>query len=232
MSSHLHSSAWRWTILVVAGLGLLSTAACGSSGGPTTASGPSLSSTTASASDPGTSPVPLSTSASASDTAPAVTIAPGATPTTDQLKALLIDASAVPGDTFTRVSATQFDRNPAVGIESLFRNTAGSRSLTDIVLNFPTEAGAQTAVAAEEKPSVGAASLKPGYTESDVPVGDSAHLFAGADANGPATLIVFREGRFVVTMEFNSLASSDPVPASVVSEVALLQDQRIHTSSS
>lgn len=220
----------RLPLALVAALGLLATAACGSSGG----SVPKASDTTTSvAKTPSTSASSSGFPASATPTVASSSGTPiVGTPTLDQLKAELIDPSVIPGDTFTLLRATQFNSGPGVGVEGLFQNGADSRALSDIVIYFPTAAQANAAFGAEAKPSLGGKSLKPGFTNLSVAVGDQGHLFAGTDTGGgPATLVVFQEGNYVVTMDLHSVDENDSIPNDVATAVAEAQDVKVKAAS-
>jgi hypothetical protein len=208
----------RFGVATLAAIGVLTAAACSSSGGKGSAGG-----TTSSASSP----------ASSSSTSPSATSSGSSkTPTTDDLTATLINPAdiAVPGDTFTLKTADPVsDASPAVGVDGEFANAAGTRKLTDVLLWFPTDSDADTALTSEL--AAGKQQIVTGLVDTPLTVGSGGHMYQGADADGPATIVLFQEGNYVVTLEFNSTTAGDDIPAALATSVATAQDSKVKAAS-
>lgn len=187
-------------------------AACSSSGGKpsTNTSGSSSSNSQSSSSSSGSG----STSA----------------PSADDLTFTLINPADIPGDTFTLKSSDPVsDAAPAVGVDGEFANADGSRKVTDALIWFPSASGAATALAAEL--TAGKQQIVSGLTDNALSVGTGGRIYQGNDASGPATIILFQEGNYVVTLEFNATAAGDAIPANLATGVATAQDSKIKAAS-
>lgn len=197
------STGARSATALAATLALLSAAACTSSGAkkpsPSTSSSPSGSQSTSSGS--------------------------ARTPSQADLTATLIGGGDIPGDTFTLGNATPVAQSGAVGIDGAFSNSDGSRQLADVLIHFPTAQAALTALAAE-KTSVHT-EIKSHLTSADSPVGTNGKIFTGAGGTGPIAILVYAEGNYVVTLEFQSKSATDSIPTSVVNQVGAAQDSKV-----
>jgi hypothetical protein len=144
----------------------------------------------------------------------------------------LINPADIPADTFTLKSADPISQSGAVGVDGEFANADGSRTVTDVVVWFPTDSEADTALTAEQTSAAG--QLKAGGTHSQITLGGSsgtpADLYAGNDAHGAATIILFQDGNYVVTLEFNS-KTGDDIPAALATGVATAQDTKVAAAS-
>jgi hypothetical protein len=197
----------RSATALLATAGLLTSAACTSSGGkkPT----------------PSTSSTPTGTTSTSSGTA--------STPSQDQLTATLIGGGDIPGDTFKLNTTSPIAQSGAVGVAGQFSNPDASRQLTDILIHFPTSGDAATALAAEKGSAVTA--ITSGLSTSDSSVGTGGKIFAGTGPTGPVSVLVFVEGNYVVTLEFQSKSASDSVPTSIVNQVGAAQDSKVKAAS-
>jgi hypothetical protein len=204
----------RFGVASVAAIGVLTAAACSSSGGKADSG-----STPGGGTSSSSSPSPTSSGS-------------GHTPTTAGLTNTLINPAdiAVPGDTFTLKSADAVtDESPAVGVDGEFANAAGTRNVTDVLVWFPTDSDADTALTAEL--AAGRGQIVSGLVDTPLAVGSGGHMFQGADADGPATIVLFQEGNYVVTLEFNSTTAGDNIPAALATSVATAQDSKVKAAS-
>jgi hypothetical protein len=203
----------RYSAAAIATIGLLASAACSSSGG--------------SKSTPKSTP--KSTDSSTSSSAAKGGAHSGSAPTNDELTATLIGGGDIPGDTFTLHDATAAPQGGGTaGIVGSFTNKDASRTVTDILVWFPTAAAAATATAAEQK-AVGG-EITGSLTDAKLDVGTGGHLYTGTTDQGLAAVALYQEGNYVVTQEFDSKAG-DTIPASVVTQVAQAQDSKVKAAS-
>jgi len=209
MNERITQSCLRYGVTGLAAVGVLAAAACSSSGG-----GKPSASTTSRSSSSSTSTAPSSPSPSG-----------GTAPSDLDLTSTLINPADIPGGTFTLKSADPINQAPAVGVDGEFSNADGSRTVTDVLVWFPTDSDTDTALTAEQ--AAAAHQITGGLTDAPIEVGVGGHIYSGTTANGPATIIVFQEANYVVTLEFNSKAASDAIPANLATGVATAQDTKV-----
>ncbi|CQD11698.1 hypothetical protein BN1232_02193 [Mycobacterium lentiflavum] len=186
---------------------------CGSDKSSNPSSSSSKSSTTSSSAASSSSAAPTSTSAAAQD-----------------YSNLLLKATdiVVPGDSFTGPKTRQLT-DPAPGIEGVFTNQAGSRSVVDSLLVYPDPGAADkdrdSLTKSYTDPQSGA--IK-GGTPAPVDVGVGGTIVSGpsADGNKAKTSVIFGEGKVVALIEFEG-APNDPVPPEIALDVARKQDAAI-----
>lgn len=179
------------------------------SSSPSSSKSPTLTSSAAS------SPTPTSTSASAQPS---------------DYSNLLIKSTdiVVPGDSFTGPKTRQLT-DPAPGIEGVFTNQAGSRSIIDSLLVYPDPGTADkdrdSLTKSYTDPQNGA--IKGGTTApADVGVGGTMVSGPSPDGSKAKTSVIFGEGKIVALVEFES-APNDPVPPEIALDVARKQDAAI-----
>jgi hypothetical protein len=167
-----------------------------------------------------------SSSSAASSTSAATTSSSAAAQPSD-FSNLLIKATdiVVPGDSFNPPKTRQLT-DPAPGIEGVFTNQAGSRSIVDSLLVYPDPAAADkdrdSLTKSYTDPQSGA--IK-GGTPAPVDVGTGGTIVSGPSADGAKakTSVIFGEGKVVTLIEFES-APNDPVPPEIALDVARKQD--------
>lgn len=202
----------RYGATALAAAGLLATAACSSSG-----SKPSTSNTTSKSS---------TSSSSSSSTASS---APAKTPSQQQLSFDLIGGDSIPGDTFKLHDTQPLSQGGATGIIGSFANADATRTVSDILVYFPTAAAAATATSAGEGAVSG--EITKGLKDAAAPgVGSLGHLYQGQTDQGEATLLLFQEGNYLCTIEFDSKAG-DPIPAALATQVGQAQDSKLKAAS-
>jgi hypothetical protein len=170
-----------------------------------------------------------STSSAASSSSAAPTSSSGAAQPSDYSN-LLIKATdiVVPGDSFNGPKTRQLT-DPAPGIEGVFTNQAGSRSVIDSLLVYPDPGAAD-----KDRDSLTKSYVDPqngaikGGTPAPADVGVGGTIISGpsADSTKAKTSVIFGEGKVVALVEFES-APNDPVPAEVALDVARKQDAAI-----
>jgi hypothetical protein len=166
-----------------------------------------------------------SSSSATSSTSAATTSSSAAQPS--DFSNLLIKATdiVVPGDSFNPPKTRQLT-DPAPGIEGVFTNQAGSRSIVDSLLVYPDPAAADkdrdSLTKSYTDPQSGA--IK-GGTPAPVDVGTGGTIVSGPSADGAKakTSVIFGEGKVVTLIEFES-APNDPVPPEIALDVARKQD--------
>jgi len=210
MKDCITQTCLRYGVTGLAAVGVLTAAACSSSGG-----GKANTSTTghSSSSSPG-STIPSSPTSSG-----------GTAPSDLDLTSTLINPADIPGDTFTLKSADPVHQAPAVGVDGEFSNADGSRLVTDVLAWFPTDTDADTALNAEY--AAAKQQITSGLTDSPLSVGSGGHIYSGTAATGAATIILFQEANYVVTLEFISKAAGDAIPANLATGVATAQDTKV-----
>jgi hypothetical protein len=167
-------------------------------------------------------------SAAASSSSAAPTSSSGAQPS--DFSNLLIKATdiVVPGDSFGPPKTRQLT-DPAPGIEGVFTNQSGSRSITDSLLVYPDPGTADkdrdSLTKSYVDPQTGA--IK-GGTPAPADVGTGGTIISGPSADGAKakTSVIFGEGKVIALVEFES-APNDPVPADIALDVARKQDAAI-----
>ena len=177
------------------------------------------------------SPSPSSSTKSSTSTSSAAppTSSSGAAQPSDYSN-LLIKATdiVVPGDSFNGPKTRQLT-DPAPGIEGVFTNQAGARTVIDSLLVYPDPGAAD-----KDRDSLTKSYVDPqnGAIKGAVPapadVGVAGTIVSGPSADGTKakTSVIFGEGKVVALVEFES-APNDPVPADVALDVARKQDAAI-----
>ncbi|WP_445160977.1 hypothetical protein ACTXG5_22985 [Mycobacterium sp. Dal123C01] len=143
---------------------------------------------------------------------------------------LLIKATdiVVPGDSFTGPKTRQLT-DPAPGIEGVFTNQAGARTVIDSLLVYPDPGAAD-----KDRDSLTKSYVDPqngaikGGTPAPADVGVGGTIISGPSADGTKakTSVIFGEGKVVALVEFES-APNDAVPPEVALDVARKQDAAI-----
>jgi hypothetical protein len=179
-------------------------------------------------SSPSSSSKSSSTSSAASSSSAATSSSAAAQPS--DYSNLLIKATdiVVPGDSFNPPKTRQLV-DPAPGIEGVFTNQAGSRSVTDSLLVYPDPGAAD-----KDRDSLTKSYIDPqngaikGATPSPADVGVGGVIISGPSADGAKakTSVIFSEGKVFALIEFES-APNDPVPPEVALDVARKQDAAI-----
>ena len=169
------------------------------------------------------------TSSAASSSSAAPTSSSGAAQPSDYSN-LLIKATdiVVPGDSFTGPKTRQLT-DPAPGIEGVFTNQAGSRTVIDSLLVYPDPVAAD-----KDRDSLTKSYVDPqngaikGGTPAPADVGTGGTIISGPSADGTKakTSVIFGEGKVVALVEFES-APNDSVPPEVALDVARKQDAAI-----
>jgi hypothetical protein len=178
-------------------------------------------------SSPSSSSKSSTSSSSATSSTSAATTSSSAAAQPSDFSNLLIKATdiVVPGDSFNPPKTRQLT-DPAPGIEGVFTNQAGSRSIVDSLLVYPDPAAADkdrdSLTKSYTDPQSGA--IK-GGTPAPVDVGTGGTIVSGPSADGAKakTSVIFGEGKVVTLIEFES-APSDPVPPEIALDVARKQD--------
>jgi hypothetical protein len=181
------------------------------------------------------SPSPSSSTKSSTSTSSA---APSSAPPTSSSAAaqpsdysnLLIKATdiVVPGDSFNGPKTRQLT-DPAPGIEGVFTNQAGARTVIDSLLVYPDPGAAD-----KDRDSLTKSYVDPqngaikGGTPAPADVGVGGTIISGPSADGTKakTSVIFGEGKVVALVEFES-APNDAVPPEVALDVARKQDAAI-----
>ena len=143
---------------------------------------------------------------------------------------MLIKATdiVVPGDSFNGPKTRQLT-DPAPGIEGVFTNQAGSRTVIDSLLVYPDPGAAD-----KDRDSLTKSYVDPqngaikGGTPAPADVGIGGTIISGPSADGTKakTSVIFGEGKVVALVEFES-APNDSVPPEVALDVARKQDAAI-----
>jgi hypothetical protein len=164
-----------------------------------------------------------SASPSSSSSKPATSSA-SAQPT--DYTSLLIKASdiQVPGDTFT-MQQPQINPNGKPGVAASFANQDGTRQIGDTILVLPSASDAAGSLDAT-KTAAGVA-VSGGTTQpADVGTGGTTITGNSPDGSKAVTILLFTEGKSIVTLEFDS-AANDPVPPDFVTDIGQKQDAAI-----
>lgn len=181
-------------------------------------------------SSPSSSAKSSTTSSSAASSSSAAPTSSSAAAQPSDYSNLLIKATdiVVPGDTFNPPKTRQLT-DPAPGIEGVFANQSGARSITDSLLVYPDPGAAD-----KDRDSLTKSYVDPqngaikGGTPATADVGGGGTIISGPSADGgkAKTSVIFGEGKVVALIEFES-APNDPVPADIVLDVARKQDAAI-----
>ena len=152
---------------------------------------------------------------------------PPGSPSYAALQGALIDAADISVDKFTQTDVLPVQpQMGAEGISAVYANAGKDRVLSVILLHFPTVAYAQAGL--PEIQSLAAARLtRNPASDTTVKVGTGAHLYQGADAAGPLTILVFEEGSYVVSMQYVSKRANDNIPSSLAVSLGTKQDARV-----
>jgi hypothetical protein len=162
---------------------------------------------------------PKTSAAGASSPKTSSVSAPSSAATTDYTN-LLIAASdvPVPGVTAGTPAAPPQGKGATVSFTA-----TGNRTLGDTIIVFDSAAQATSAAAA----SVDAAKAQVTSPEvTNAPIGNGGTAIRGTASTGAVALLIWREGRAVIVLEFDSPAS-DLVPTSVIQAVATKQDELV-----
>jgi hypothetical protein len=169
-----------------------------------------------------------STSSAAPSSAAPTSSSGGAQPS--DYSNLLIKATdiVVPGDSFNGPKTRQLT-DPAPGIEGVFTNQAGARTVIDSLLVYPDPGAAD-----KDRDSLTKSYVDPqngaikGGTPAPADVGVGGTIVSGPSADGTKakTSVIFGEGKVVALVEFES-APNDAVPPEVALDVARKQDAAI-----
>jgi hypothetical protein len=138
---------------------------------------------------------------------------------------LLIKASDIPGDQFTMPQPPQLNPNGKPGVAALFTNPGDTREIGDTILVLPS---ASDAAGALDTTKTAAGLSVAGAQPQPVDVGTGGTVLAGTSPDGSkaVTMLLFSEGKAVVTLEFDS-APNDPVPQDGAIEIGQKQDAAI-----
>lgn len=177
------------------------------------------------AAGPSSSAKSSTSSSSAASSSPATSSSATAQPS--DFSTLLIKPTdiVVPGDSFGPPKKRQLT-DPAPGIEGVFTNQSGSRSIVDSLLVYPDPDAAERdrdpLVKSYTDPQTGA--IK-GGTQAPADVGTGGTIISGPSADGAksVTSVIFREGKVIALIEFEG-APNDPVPPDIALDVARKQD--------
>ncbi|MCW2631480.1 MAG: hypothetical protein JWR88_442, partial [Pseudonocardia sp.] len=146
-----------------------------------------------------------------------------ATSSAVDVNSLIIDASDIPIAGFTKTKTQPIQQGPATGVGVQFTNADRTRQLGDTVALLPDATTTKLAVQ-------GAFSAAPGQIGGaagvPVQVGETAMIYTGTVSGQAVTVLVFQQGRALVTIEFVS-APTDPVPPDVVTTVGQKQADKI-----
>jgi hypothetical protein len=153
-----------------------------------------------------------------------------ATSTSAQLSdytSLLIKASDV-GEEFATPQPPTLNANGQPGITQLFVNADGSRQIGDAIM---VVADAKTAAAGLDNTKGNYASKVAGSPWQPVDVGSNGVMATGVsgDPAHSVTVILFTEGRALVSLEFDS-TPNDPIDRDVALDIGRKQDAAIKTN--
>lgn len=164
-----------------------------------------------------------SSSSSSSSSATSATSSSAAAQPNDY-SALLIKASDIPGDAFTMQPA-QLNPGGKPGVTALFANAADTREIGDTILVLPADTDAASTLQAN---ITAAGPTVSGGTPQPADVGTGGTMLTGNSPDGAKaiTMLLFSEGKAVVTLEFDG-AANDPVPPDGALDIARKQDAAI-----
>jgi hypothetical protein len=163
-----------------------------------------------------------SSSSSASSATSATSSSAAAQP--NDYSALLIKASDIPGDAFT-MQPPQLNPGGKPGVTVLFANAADTREIGDTILVLPADPDAASTLQAN---ITAAGPTVSGGTPQPADVGTGGTMLTGNSPDGAKaiTMVMFSEGKAVVTLEFDG-AANDPVPPDGALDIARKQDAAI-----
>jgi hypothetical protein len=164
------------------------------------------------------SPSPTSSASATSATSTSAAAQPS------DYSTLLIKASDIPGDTWT-MQQPQLNPGGKPGVAAMFSNPGDTREIGDTIMVLPNASDAASALQATitaAGPTVNGAAPQP------ADVGTGGTMLAGTSPDGAKaiTILMFSEGKGVVTLEFDS-AANDPVPPDGALDIARKQDTAI-----
>src|SRR5262249_6087386 len=138
--------------------------------------------------------------------------------------ALLINDSDIPGGRF-KMQPPILNPGGHPGVSALFADEADRREIGDTILVQPTASSAASVLQAT---ITAAGPTVSGGTPQPADVGTGGTMLSGTSPDGAKaiTILMFSEGKAVVTIEFDS-AANDPVPQDGALDVALKQDAAI-----
>ena len=161
-------------------------------------------------------------SSSASSSASATPSSATAQPT--DYSALLIKASDIPGGAF-KMQPPQPNPGGHPGVAALFANDGDTREIGDTIMVLPDASDAASVLRATitaAGPTVSGGTPQP----ADVGTGGTKLTGTSPDGAKSITILMFSEGRAVVTIEFDG-AANDPVPQDGALDIARKQDAAI-----
>ena len=161
-----------------------------------------------------------SSSSSSSSSAPSSSAA--AQPT--DYTTLLIKTSDIPGDSWT-MQQPQLNPGGKLGVAATFANPGDTREIGDTIMVLPNVTDAASALQAAitaAGPTVNGAAPQP----ADVGTGGTMLTGTSPDGAKAITIVMFSEGKGVVTLEFDS-AANDPVPLDGALDIARKQDAAV-----
>lgn len=163
-----------------------------------------------------------SSSSSASSSASATSSSTAAQPS--DYSALLIKPSDIPGDQFT-MQPPQLNPGDKPGVAATFANQGDTREIVDTILVLPSASDAASTLQAN---ITAAGPTVSGGTPQPVDVGTGGTTLTGTSPDGAKaiTILMFSEGKGVVTLEFGS-AANDPVPPDGALDIARKQDAAV-----
>jgi hypothetical protein len=163
-----------------------------------------------------------SSSSSASSSASATSSSAAAQPT--DYSNLLIKASDIPGDAFS-MQPPLLNPGGKPGVAATFANQDATRTIGDTVFVLPSASDAAGVLQAN---ITAAGPTVSGGTPQPADVGTGGTLLTGTSPDGAKaiTILMFSEGKGVVTLEFDS-AANDPVPPDSALDIARKQDAAI-----
>lgn len=164
-----------------------------------------------------------SSSSSASSSATSAASSSAAAQPNDY-SALLIKASDIPGDAFT-MQPLQLNPGGKPGVSALFENAADNKEINDTILVLPADTDAASTLQAN---ITAAGPTVSGGTPQPADVGTGGTMLTGNSPDGAKaiTMLLFSEGKAVVTLEFDG-AANDPVPPDGALDIARKQDAAI-----
>jgi hypothetical protein len=163
-----------------------------------------------------------SSSSSSASSSTSATSSSAAQPT--DYSALLIQASDIPGDAFT-MQPPQLNPGGNPGVAATFANQGNTRQIGDTIMVLPNASDAASTLQAN---ITAAGPTVSGGTPQPADVGTGGTMLTGTSPDGAKaiTILMFSEGKGVVTLEFDG-AANDPVPPDGALDIARKQDAAI-----
>jgi hypothetical protein len=164
-------------------------------------------------------------SSSAATTTSAAAPSSSATAQPGDYASLLIKPAdiVVPGDTFTLTNSTPTAGSP--GVEGIFNNRNGSRTVDISIFVYPDAATASQAldVSAKAIPEI---SVKAQPSPADVGTGGQMAVGPSPDGNKAKGVVMFTEGKAFVVVELSS-GPNDPVQPDFLLDLGRKQDAAV-----